>query len=145
MEPDWEHDDDASDSGDDSDAQYVYIHADSPFYRGPGSPQTSAYLSFSGFPFACDALAQEDPLFAKSFGGLSDEELEDIDLRDHRVVVVESEKAGPQSPFEWSSITVDDSFSLNGAKSQTIALEPGNNVSFYLATFQISPLTFRSL
>jgi hypothetical protein len=62
----------------DENIQYVYIPADSPFHRSLSTPRSSAYPSFTGFPFACDALAEEDPLFMKTPGAWFDEELQHI-------------------------------------------------------------------
>ncbi|KAG6910413.1 hypothetical protein DXG01_010768 [Tephrocybe rancida] len=86
LEPDWTDEHDALDNEDDDEAQYVYIAADSPFYRAPSTPRTSSYLSVSGFPFACDALAEEDPLFAPSCSTFDDEF--DAVPRDNTVIVI---------------------------------------------------------
>ncbi|KAG6865113.1 hypothetical protein C0991_005013 [Blastosporella zonata] len=73
LEPDWTNEHDVRDYPDDEEAQYIYIAADSPFYHAPSTPHTSSYLSVSGFPFACDALAEEDPLFAQPSSSCGDE------------------------------------------------------------------------
>ena len=92
---------------DDEDAQYVYIPADSPFHRGLPSPSTSAYASFTGFPFACDALAEEDPLFVKTPGAWFDEDVQDIvdsgDDVDSGIVVWDSHSSETHSQLNWSS------------------------------------------
>jgi len=111
LEPDWNNDADADEYGDD-DAQYVYIAADSPFYRGPSSPCTSSYLSVTGFPFACDALAEEDPLFAQSPEALFDEETESEIRNGNHVVIVDGEFAeemSSRSNHEWNPMEVDRS------------------------------------
>ncbi|KAG6899393.1 hypothetical protein C0993_010612 [Termitomyces sp. T159_Od127] len=64
LEPDWMDEDNASDNGNNDDVQYIYISSDSTFYRPPATPRTSSYVTVSGFPFACDALIEEDSLFA---------------------------------------------------------------------------------
>ncbi|KAG5644524.1 hypothetical protein DXG03_008266 [Asterophora parasitica] len=119
LEPDWNSDDDASDFGDDDDAQYVYIYADSPFYRGP-SLRTSSYISFSGFPFACDALAEEDPLFADSPDALFDKELSSESGPDNSddiyIVVVDADLAkdmDSQSSHQWNLMELQGSLDLS--------------------------------
>lgn len=94
------------DDGDDT--QYVYIPADSPFHRGLSTPRISAHTSFTGFPFACDALAEEDPLFVKTPGAWFDEELQCITPAsgdDRGIFVWDSESPESCSRFHlnWSS------------------------------------------
>jgi len=110
LEPCTESDSDSDSDceGDDNDdAQYVYIPADSPFHRGLLNPRTSAYTSFTGFPFACDALAEEDPLFVKTPGAWFDEELQGIvdsgDDVDSGIVVWDSHSSEAHSQLNWSS------------------------------------------
>lgn len=113
LESDWEND--ASDCENESDAQYIYIPFDSPFYWNPTSPCSADYLSFSGFPFACDALAQDDPLFARSPAAVFEEELQfGIPAGEH-VVVVDAqspENIDPWQHLEWSSKTSVDKVRL---------------------------------
>ncbi|RDB24876.1 hypothetical protein Hypma_007433 [Hypsizygus marmoreus] len=130
LEPDWDSDD-ASDSDEDAEVQYIYIPASSPFYKGPTSPRSSAYLSVSGFPFACDALAQEDPLFVKS-PALFDEDFEDelsslVD--DVRIVGVDeasSEEISSQSNLGWNPLKLDSPIPLNQDKPAPVAFESAN-------------------
>lgn len=65
LESDWIDEDDAFDYGDNDEVQYIYISSDSAFYQPPATPRASSYVTVSGFPFACDALIEEDPLFAE--------------------------------------------------------------------------------
>ncbi|GLB37964.1 hypothetical protein LshimejAT787_0410150 [Lyophyllum shimeji] len=107
LEPDWDNDDSACESGDEDGAQYVYIAADSPFYRGPSSPRTSSYLALNGYPFACDALAEEEPLFSPRalFDDDPGSELEDST----GVVIVDADSAhdmDSRSTSEWNLIEV---------------------------------------
>jgi hypothetical protein len=105
LEPsaDSDSDSDSDCEDDDSDnVQYVYIPADSPFHRNLSTPRTSAYPSFTGFPFACDALAEEDPLFVKTPGAWFDEELQGIvsasdDDVDSGIFVWDNESSEPHS------------------------------------------------
>ncbi|KAG6832087.1 hypothetical protein H0H87_002915 [Tephrocybe sp. NHM501043] len=99
LEPDWTTERDTTDNDDDDDAQYIYIAADSPFYRAPSTPQTSSYLSVSGFPFACDALAEEDPLFAQP-SGVFDDELSS-ESGEHGPVVIVDTSFMEVSDVEW--------------------------------------------
>jgi hypothetical protein len=131
--PDTE--DDTSECGNDSDVQYVYIFDDTPFFREP-LPSSSSYMSFSGFPFACDALVQDDPLFARAPGSVFEDEL-DLDslspLNDERERIMAAEDASkggvdPWQSLEWSSTTGDDSVSWEQIKSAPMVLQTGNTV-----------------
>ncbi|KAG5650523.1 hypothetical protein H0H81_011928 [Sphagnurus paluster] len=89
LEPDWSNHDEESEGVEDDGAQYIYIPAGSPFYRRPSSPRTSgSSVSFTGFPFTCGALAEDDPLFSQSPREIFDEDLE---LKSDPVVVIASE------------------------------------------------------
>ncbi|KAG6828843.1 hypothetical protein H0H92_006602 [Tricholoma furcatifolium] len=102
LEPDWTNEDDASDDGDDTEAQYIYIEAESLFFHAPSSACTTSYLSVSGFPFACDALAEDDPLFSQSLGYFDD--ALDTDLEDSAVIIADAElmeETGSQANVEW--------------------------------------------
>jgi hypothetical protein len=68
----------ANSSEDNDEAQYVLISPDSPFYKSILAPRTSAFPSFTGFAFACDALAEENALIVKMPHELFDEELQHI-------------------------------------------------------------------
>ncbi|KAF5375569.1 hypothetical protein D9615_009163 [Tricholomella constricta] len=131
LESDWNSEDDMSDCGDDDDAQYVYIPADSPFYRGPTSPRTSSYLSFSGFPFACDALAEEDPLFAHSPGALFDKEPEPEFTNAAPVIFVDvdlAEDMDMKSDRQWNLMEFRGS--LKHAKQAQTPVETSDDSAF---------------
>ena len=106
--------DDDSDCDGDEDIQYVVIPADSAFYGRTSPPRSSAYSSFSGFPFACYALAEGTPLFAPTPGACFDEELHRIvnisgHGTDHAVNVVgESLEMDSHISLDWMSATLND-------------------------------------
>ncbi|KAG6825336.1 hypothetical protein H0H92_004036 [Tricholoma furcatifolium] len=84
---------------DDTEAQYIYIEAKSLFFHAPSSACTTSYLSVSGFPFACDALTEDDPLFSQSLGDALD-----TDLEDSAVIIADAElmeETGLQANVEW--------------------------------------------
>ncbi|KAG6891021.1 hypothetical protein C0992_010994 [Termitomyces sp. T32_za158] len=100
LEPDWIDEDDASDYGDNAEVQYIYISSDSIFYRPPATPPTSSYVNISGFPFACDALKEEDPFLAE----LAFDELNSGSGDDNVVVIVDTdstEDSDSQSNTGW--------------------------------------------
>ncbi|KAG6836475.1 hypothetical protein H0H93_007644 [Arthromyces matolae] len=105
LEPDWLSDiDDMSIYDDDAEVQYIFIEADNQFFRPPASPHTSSYLSFNGFPFACDALAEEDPLFGLSSDDSFEEELDPDNWNNGLIVIVDTdlaEDADTQLSLEW--------------------------------------------
>lgn len=112
LEPSSDTDSD-SDSESDEDAQFVYIPANSPFNTAPTTSRTaSAYIPLSAIPFACDALAEEDPLFAGSPSDLFDEELQfSVPSSDEKggVIVVDFDDAEEESLItrEWVSAQSD--------------------------------------
>jgi hypothetical protein len=115
LEPSAESDSDSESDCEEDDGdnvQYVYIPADSPFHRSLSTPRTSAYTSFTGFPFACDALAEEDPLFVRTPGAWFDEDIASAsgDDRDSGVFVWDSESSEPHSQLRlnWSPLKSKD-------------------------------------
>lgn len=127
LEPSSDADSDSENESDD-DAQFVYIPANSPFNTAPSTTRTaSAYLPLSAIPFACDALAEEDPLFANSPNDLFDEEFP-MASSDEKgsVVVVDFDDAEEESLIThgWLSARGDH------AKTVSIGLDNGENVSF---------------
>jgi hypothetical protein len=110
---DSDSDSDCEDDGDD--VQYVYIPADSPFHRDLSTPCSAAHTSFTGFPFACDALAEEDPLFVSTPGAWFDEELQRIvgDDADSGIVVWDNGSLSPRSQCPgWPSLNTKDAYLL---------------------------------
>jgi hypothetical protein len=104
---------DCEDGGDD--VQYVYIPADSPFHRNLSTPRSAAYTSFAGFPFACDALSEADPLFVKTPGAWFDEELQRIvgDDTDSGIFVRDNESLSPRFQcLGWPSPNLKDTYLL---------------------------------
>jgi len=111
LEPSSDTDGDSENEGSDADegAQIVYISANSPFNRSAfTTSRTSSHLSFSAFPFACDALTEEDPLFSKSPSELFDNELRRaVPGSDDGVIVVDSESLAEmdsQLSIDWDSV-----------------------------------------
>ncbi|KAF8234394.1 hypothetical protein L208DRAFT_835186 [Tricholoma matsutake] len=135
LEPsaDSDSDSDSSDADDEDDegdnVQYVYIPADSPFHRSLSTPRTSTCPSFTGFPFACDALAEEDPLFMRTPGAWFDEELQHIvstsgDNIDSGIFVRDNEQSEPHSQcrLNWPSPKPKDThlFSEHARRSSMV-------------------------
>ncbi|KAF9462380.1 hypothetical protein BDZ94DRAFT_1261228 [Collybia nuda] len=126
LEPSSDADSD-SDFESDEDAQFVYIPANSPFNTPASTARTaSAYLPLSAIPFACDALAEEDPLFASSPSDLFDDKFQHSagPLLDGEgnVVVIDLENTGGELLITrgWTQ----DSY----PKSLSKGVENGHNV-----------------
>ncbi|KAG6873143.1 hypothetical protein C0995_002517 [Termitomyces sp. Mi166 len=121
LEPDWIDVDDASDYDNNDGVQYLYISSESPFYRPPVTPRTSSYISVSGFPFACDALAEEDPLFAEP---TADDEL-DSNSGDNVVMIADTdEDPDSQSHIEWKFTVTLDQAKPTRTETDNEALRP---------------------
>lgn len=130
LEPSSDADSD-SDFENDEDTQFVYIPANSPFNTAPSTTRTaSAYLPLSAIPFACDALAEEDPLFAKSPSDLFDDELQFSmpSSNEKDGVIVEIYDDAEEELLitrEWVSARGDH------VKPVSIRLNSGENVSYH--------------
>ena len=123
LEPDIE--DEASDYGDDGDAQYIYVFddVDSSLYS-PSLPSSSSFPPFRDFSFPCDALSQEDPLFAMAPGDVFADDLyfECFAWKhDELYVVAEDtlEAIDHCQYLEWGSAGVEGSTSMDQIKSES--------------------------
>jgi len=113
---DSDSDSDSSDCEEDHESiQYVFIPSDSAFHRRTSTPRTSAYSPFSGFPFACYALAEGTPLFSQTPDAFFDEEPQRIthtsgDGVDDAVIVVDESSSGMDGhiSLDWMSAAVND-------------------------------------
>jgi len=146
LEPSADSDSDSdSDFEDDDgdDVQYVYIPADSPFHRSLSTPRSSTYTSFTGFPFACDALAEEDPLFVKTPGAWFDEELQSVsgDDADSGIVVWDDElsETHPQLCLNWPSTGIKDAHLFAGHAGRSPVIFD-DDVRFLFVVLEFTPL-----
>jgi hypothetical protein len=136
LEPSSDYDSE-SDCDSDEDAQFVYIPANSPFNTAASTARTSsAYLPFSAIPFACDALAEEDPLFTDSPNEVFDEDLQHfVPSPDNEGGVVVMDFESLHDDEKESQITRQWISANDHVKSVPVVYESGDNVGsliFYI-------------
>jgi len=123
LEFDWNSDDSYSyELEDDSEAQFVYIQHDSPFYRST-TPCSSAYIAFTSFPFTCDALREDGSMFRRSPYFTFQEK---ADYEDAQIAIVDGETEAsldPRQELDWNSREFDGIFLLEQSKPAVLDFE----------------------